>query len=131
GWPWCYVIPKTAAHPAECVQVLDYMYSPEIVGQVFCDGVLGVTNKGLDENGLCVEFTREEKAEMGDQWGALVNENVDATTYQGLWLPYSTVGSTPIFPNMPDDMTAHFEGILEGKYSETALQARTISQEYI
>ena len=131
GWPWCYVIPKTAAHPAECIQVLDYFYTPDVVAQVFCDGVLDVTNKGLNENGWCVEFTREEKAEMGERWGAMQNEVIDLTTYQGLWLPYNTVGSTPIFPNMPDDMTAHFEGILENKYSETALEARAISQEYI
>lgn len=131
GWPWCYVIPRTAEHPAECVQILDYFYSPDIVAQVFCEGVPGVTNKGLNENGWCVEFTREEKAEMGDQWANLVNEYQDVTTYQGWWLPYNTVGSTPIFPNMPDDMKAHFEEILANKYSETALEAREISQEYI
>lgn len=131
GWPWCYVIPKTAEHPAECVQVLDWFYSPEIVAQVFCEGVPGETNKGLDENGWCVEYTREEKAEMGDAYANKVQELVDITTYQGLWLPYNTVGSTPIFANFPDDIRAHFEGILQNKYSETALQAREISQEYI
>ncbi len=131
GWPWCYVIPKSAQHPAECVQVLDFFYTPDVAAQVFCEGVLGVMNKGLNENGWCVEFTREEKAEMGDRWADMGEENVDVTTYQGLWLPYSTVGSTPIFPNFPDDMRAHFEEILANKYSETALQARDISQEYI
>lgn len=131
GWPWCYVIPATAQHPAECMQILNFFYSPEVVGQVFCDGVLGVTNKGLDENGWCVEFTRAEKAEMGEKWGEMQNEVQDITIYQGLWMPYNTVGGTPIFPNLPPDMTAHFEEILTNKYSETALEARTISQEYI
>jgi ABC-type glycerol-3-phosphate transport system substrate-binding protein len=131
GWPWCYVIPKTAQYPEECVKVLDFFYTPDIVAQVFCDGVLGVTNKGLDENGWCVEFTREEKAEMGDKWAEMVNENMDVTTYQGWWLPYNTVGATPLFANFPDDIRAHFEEILKNKYSETALEARDISQEYI
>ena len=131
GWPWSYVIPKTAAHPEECIKILDFFYSPDIAAQVFCDGVLGVTNKGLNENGWCVEFTREEKAEMGDKWGEMQSEVVDINTYQGLWLPYNTVGATPIFPNFPDDIRAHFEGILENKYSPTALEARDISQEYI
>ena len=131
GWPWCYVTPKTAEYPAECVQVLDFFYQPDIAAQVFCEGVLGVTNKGLDENGWCVEFSREEKAAMGDKWADMVTENLDETQYQGLWLPYSTLGGTPIFPNFPDDMRAHFEGILADKYSETALQARDISQDYI
>jgi putative aldouronate transport system substrate-binding protein len=131
GWPWCYVIPKSAQHPAECVQVLDFFYTPEIAGQIFCEGHLGVTNKGLNENGWCVEFTREEKAEMGDDWANLQTEVLDITTFQGLWLPFNSVGGTPIFPNFPDDMRAHFEEILANKYSETALQARDISQEYI
>ncbi len=131
GWPWCYVIPKTAQHPAECVQVLDFFYQPEIAAQVFCEGVLDVQNKGLNEQGWCVEFSREEKDAMGAKWAEMSTEYADITQYQGLWLPYSTVGSTPIFPNMPDDMKAHFEEILANKYSETALEARDISQEYI
>jgi putative aldouronate transport system substrate-binding protein len=131
GWPWVYVIPKTAEHAAEAVQVLDWFYTPEIVAQVFCEGHLGETNKGLNENGWCVEFTREEKLEMGDDYANKVEQLTDITTYQGLWLPYNTVGSTPIFPNFPDDIRAHFEQILQDKYSETALEARAISQEYI
>lgn len=131
GWPWCYVVAKTAQYPEECIKVLDFTYTPEFVGQVFCDGHLGVTNKGLNENGWCVEFTREEKAEMGEEWANLVNSVTDITTYQGLWLPYNAVGGTPIFPNMPDDMRAHFEQILENKYSPEALEAREISQQYI
>jgi ABC-type glycerol-3-phosphate transport system substrate-binding protein len=131
GWPWCYVIPKSAQYPAECIQVLDYFYTPDVAAQIFCEGVLGVTNKGLNENGWCVEFSREEKAEMGAKWADMVEENLDITQYEGLWLPFNTLGRTPIFPNFPDDMRAHFEEMLANKYSETALQARDISQEYI
>jgi len=131
GWPWCYVMPKSAQYPAECVQVLDFFYTPDAAAQVFCEGVTDVTNKGLDDNGWCVEFSREEKAAMGSKWADMVTENLDITQYQGLWLPYSTLGGTPIFPNFPDDMRAHFEEQLANKFSETALEARDISQEYI
>jgi ABC-type glycerol-3-phosphate transport system substrate-binding protein len=131
GWPWCYVVPKSAEHPAECIQVLDFFYTPEIGAQILCEGVLGVTNKGLNENGWCVEFTREEKAEMGDRWAQLQEENIDITTFWGLWLPIGTLGQTPPYPHFPDDIMAHFNGMLETKYSETALEARDISQEFI
>jgi putative aldouronate transport system substrate-binding protein len=131
GWPWCYVIPKTAQYPEEVVKVLDWFYTPEVAAQVFCEGHLGETNKGLNEQGWCVEFTREEKLEMGADYANKVEELTDITTFQGLWLPYNSVGSTPIFANFPDDIRAHFEEILRNKYSETALEARDISQEFI
>ncbi|MEX1021086.1 MAG: extracellular solute-binding protein [Litorilinea sp.] len=131
GWPWCYVISRTAEHPAECVQVLDWFYTPDVVGQVFCEGHIDVTNKGLNEQGWCMEFTPEEKAEMGDEWTRLQNEVQDITTFGGLWLPYNSVGGTPLFSTLPDDMRAHFENILENKYSQNALDAQAISQEYL
>jgi hypothetical protein len=113
------------------VQVLDFFYTPEVGAQILCDGALGVTNKGLNENGWCVEFTREEKAEMGETWGQMQNEVIDITTFWGLWLPIGTLGQTPPYPNFPDDTMAHFQEMLANKYSETALEAQAISQEYI
>jgi ABC-type glycerol-3-phosphate transport system substrate-binding protein len=131
GWPWCYVIPKTAQYPAECVQVLDFFYTPEVGAQILCEGHLGVTNKGLNENGWCVEYSREEKAAMGDDWSRMQNEVQDITTFWGLWLPIGTLGTTAPYPTFPDDVMDHFQGMLANKYSETALQARELSQEYI
>jgi ABC-type glycerol-3-phosphate transport system substrate-binding protein len=131
GWPWCYVISRNAQHPAECVQVIDWFFTPDVTAQVFCEGHLGVTNKGLNEQGWCMEYTPQEKTEMGAEWTQLQNEVQDITVFQGLWLPYNSVGGTPIFSNFPDDMRAHFEEILENKYSEAALEAQAISQEYL
>lgn len=131
GWPWCYVVPKTAPYPEECIRILDWFYEPATAAQIICEGVPGVTNKGLNEQGWCVEYTPDEKAAMGDEWTSLQNEVQDITTFWGLWLPIGVLGQVQPFPTFPDDMRAHFEEMLAQKYSESALQAQQISQEYL
>ncbi len=130
GWPWTFVIPITAQWPEDCVSVIDWFFTPEIASQILCEGVLGVTNKGLNENGWCVEFTPEEKAAMGDEWTQKQNEVQDINVFWGLWLTIGTLGGTQPFPTFPPDMKKHFDDMLAAKYSENALAGRDISQEY-
>ncbi|HXF62199.1 MAG TPA: extracellular solute-binding protein [Caldilineaceae bacterium] len=131
GWPWVFVIPTTAQWPADCVRIVDYFFQPEIAAQIICDGHLGVTNKGLNEQGWCVEFSREEKAAMGEKWTDLQNQVQDITVFWGLWLPIGTLGQVEPFPTFPPDMKKHFEDMLAAKYSENALAAKEISQQYL
>jgi ABC-type glycerol-3-phosphate transport system substrate-binding protein len=131
GWPWVYVIPRTAQYPEDCVRVLNWFYTPDIAAQILCEGVLGVTNKGLNDQGWCVEYTPEEKKAMGDDWIAKENEVQDITVYTGLWLPILTLGQVLPFPTFPDDMKKHFEDMLAVKYSPAALEAKDISQQFI
>jgi ABC-type glycerol-3-phosphate transport system substrate-binding protein len=131
GWPWVFVIPTTAPYPEDCVRVVDYFYQPEISAQIICEGVPEVTNKGLNEQGWCVEYTPEEKAAMGEEWTKRQNDVANITVFWGLWLPIGVLGQITPFPNMPEDMTAHFDGILAAKYSDAALEAKAISQEFI
>ena len=130
GWPWTFVIPITAQWPEDCVSVIDWFFTPEIASQILCEGVLGVTNKGLNENGWCVEYTPEEKAAMGDEWTKKQNEVQDINVFWGLWLTIGTLGGTQPFPTFPPDMKKHFDDMLAAKYSENALAGRDISQEY-
>jgi ABC-type glycerol-3-phosphate transport system substrate-binding protein len=130
GWPWCFVIPVTSQWPEDCVRVIDWFFTPDIASQIICEGVLGVTNKGLNENGWCVEFTPEEKAAMGDEWTTRQNEVQDINVFWGLWLTIGTLGGTQPFPTFPPDMKKHFDDMLGAKYSENALAGRDISQEY-
>ena len=130
GWPWTFVIPITAQWPEDCVTVIDWFFTPEIASQILCEGVLGVTNKGLNENGWCVEYTPEEKAAMGDEWTQKQNEVQDINVFWGLWLTIGTLGGTQPFPTFPPDMKKHFDDMLAAKYSENALAGRDISQEY-
>ena len=130
GWPWTFVIPITAQWPEDCVKVIDWFFTPEIASQILCEGVLGVTNKGLNENGWCVEYTPEEKAAMGDEWTKKQNEVQDINVFWGLWLTIGTLGGTQPFPTFPPDMKKHFDDMLAAKYSENALAGRDISQEY-
>ncbi len=130
GWPWTFVIPITAQWPEDCVTVIDWFFTPEIASQILCEGVLGVTNKGLNENGWCVEYTPEEKAAMGDEWTKKQNEVQDINVFWGLWLTIGTLGGTQPFPTFPPDMKKHFDDMLAAKYSENALAGRDISQEY-
>ena len=130
GWPWTFVIPITAQWPEDCVSVIDWFFTPEIASQILCEGVLGVTNKGLNENGWCVEYTPEEKTAMGDEWTKMQNEVQDINVFWGLWLTIGTLGGTQPFPTFPPDMKKHFDDMLAAKYSENALAGRDISQEY-
>jgi ABC-type glycerol-3-phosphate transport system substrate-binding protein len=131
GWPWTFVLSVNAKYPADCVTIVNWFYQPEQTAQIFCEGVPEVTNKGFNDKGWCVEFSREEKAAMGEDWTNKQNEVQDITVFWGLWLPIGTLGGTDILPNMPDDMKQHFQDMLAQKYSETALEAKAISQEYI
>ncbi|MBV7332722.1 extracellular solute-binding protein [Chloroflexi bacterium TSY] len=131
GWPWCYVISANAEWPEDCVRVLDWFYEPETAAQIICEGHLGVTNKGLNEQGWCVEFSREEKAVMGEEWTNLQDETREVTTFWGLWLPIGVLGQVEPFPTFPADMKAHFDEMLANKYSENALAAKAIADEYI
>ncbi|MXY93225.1 MAG: extracellular solute-binding protein [Caldilineaceae bacterium SB0670_bin_27] len=130
GWPWTFVIPITAQWPEDCVSVIDWFFTPDVASQILCEGVLGVTNKGLNENGWCVEYTPEEKAAMGDEWTQKQNEVQDINVFWGLWLTIGTLGGTQPFPTFPPDMKKHFDDMLAAKYSENALAGRDISQEY-
>lgn len=131
GWPWVYVMPKTAQYQAKAVEVLNWFYTPEVAAQILCDGVLGVTNKGLNEKGWCVEYTPAEKEEMGAEWAEKQNSVEDIAIYGGLWLPYLFLGQTAPFDTFPDDMRQHFDDMLAAKYSPAALEAEAISQEFI
>jgi len=131
GWPWVYVMPKTAKNPDKVMQVLDWFYTPDVAAQIICEGVLGVTNKGLDDKGWCQEYTPAEKEAMGADWAKKQDSVKDIEQYAGLWLPFLYVGQTPIFSTMPDDMKKHFEDIVAAKYSAASLEARDISQKYI
>jgi ABC-type glycerol-3-phosphate transport system substrate-binding protein len=131
GWPWVYVMPKTAKNPDRVMQVLDWFYTPDVAAQIICEGVLNVTNKGLNDKGWCEEFTPAEKEAMGADWAAKQDSVKDIEQYAGLWLPFLYVGQTPIFSTMPDDMKKHFEDIVAAKYSPASLEARDISQKYI
>jgi ABC-type glycerol-3-phosphate transport system substrate-binding protein len=131
GWPWVYVIPKSAAFPEDCVRVIDFFFKPEIGAQILCEGQLGVTNKGLNTQGWCEEFSRAERLAMGEKWNQLQVEAQPYATFFGLWMPMSWIGTTAPYPHMPEAMQAHFEQILANKYSEAALNARGIAQEYL
>ncbi|MEZ4866077.1 MAG: extracellular solute-binding protein [Caldilineaceae bacterium] len=131
GWPWVFVTPKSAPYPEDCVKVIDYFFRPEIAAQIICDGVLDVTNKGLNDQGWCVEYTPQEKEAMGKEWDDKLNSVQDISVFWGLWLPIGTLGQVQPFPTFPPDMKQHFEEMLANKYSETALQAKDISQQYI
>ena len=127
GWPWCFVIAKDAPYPEDAMRIVDWMFMPEIAAQIVCEGVLDVTNKGLNENGWCMEFTPQEKEEMGDEWINLTNSVQDQNVYGGVWSPIGQVDS--LFETMPDDMKAHFDEIIRNKYSPMALEMRTFTQE--
>ena len=114
----------------EC-RVIDWFFTPDIASQIICEGVLGATNKGLNENGWCVEYTPAEKKAMGDEWSQKQNEVQDISVFWGLWLTIGTLGGVQPFPTFPPDMKKHFEDMLAAKYSEEALAAQVISQEYL
>ena len=127
GWPWCYVISKNAPFPEDAMSIVNWLFTPEIAAQTICEGVLDVTNKGLNEQGWCMEFTPAEKEEMGDQWTELTNSVQDINVYGGLWSPTGQVDS--LFNTFPEDMKAHFDEIIANKYSPMALEMRTYTQE--
>jgi putative aldouronate transport system substrate-binding protein len=131
GWPWCYVISRNAHYAEDCARVIDWFFTPEVGAQILCEGHLGVTNKGLNEKGWCVEYSREEKAAMGADWTARQDEVRDITLYFGLWLPIGILGHTLPYPTMPDAMKKHFEDMLDAKFSKNALAANAISQQYL
>jgi putative aldouronate transport system substrate-binding protein len=127
GWPWSYVISKNAPYPADAMNIVDWMFTPDIASQIVCDGVLGVTNKGLDDNNWCVEFTPQEQKDMGDKWIELTNSVQDQSVYGGVWSPIGQVDS--LYNTFPPEMKAHFDEITKNKYSEMALQMRTFTQD--
>lgn len=127
GWPWCYVISKNAPFPEDAMSIVDWMYTPEYAAQIVCEGVLGVTNKGLNENGWCMEFTPAEKEEMGDKWTELTNSVQDQNVFGGVWSPIGQVDS--LYATFPDDMKAHFDEITANKFSPMALEMKTLTQD--
>lgn len=127
GWPWVYVISANAPFPEDAMSIVNWMYTPEIASQIVCEGVLDVTNKGLNENGWCMEFTPAEKEAMGEEWTTLTNSVQDQNVYGGLWSPIGQVDS--LYETFPDDMRAHFDSITENKFSPMALEMRTYTQE--
>ncbi|MDE0464126.1 MAG: hypothetical protein OXH93_17030 [Caldilineaceae bacterium] len=68
---------------------------------------------------------------MGDEWSQKQNEVQDINVFWGLWLTIGTLGGVQPFPTFPPDMKKHFEDMLAAKYSEEALAAQVISQEYL
>lgn len=129
GWPWCYVISKDAPYPEDCMKIVDWMFTPEIAAQIVCDGHLGVTNKGLNEQGWCMEFTPAEKEAMGKEWTDKTNEVQEITIFGGLWTPLGQVES--LFNTFPADMKQHFDDLIAAKFSPAALEGREIAKEYV
>ena len=129
GWPWCYVISKQASAPEDAMRIVDWMFTPEIAAQIVCDGHVGVTNKGINEQGWCVEYTPQEKEAMGKEWTDKVNQVQEITVFGGLWSPLGQVDS--LFDTFPSGMKQHFNDMIAAKYSPAALEARTISKEYV
>jgi ABC-type glycerol-3-phosphate transport system substrate-binding protein len=132
GFPWVYVIPRTCEHPEIATQIIDWFMAPEQAARFTCEGEIGYTLKGLNDQGWCEEYTLEEKREMGDEWSERVNDAQDIVAYGGVWLP---LGGTAIRPwlleTMPPDMQEHFENILENRYSDNALEAQEYAEEYM
>jgi ABC-type glycerol-3-phosphate transport system substrate-binding protein len=119
GYPWGYVVSKKSKYPAEVIQVLDYIYSPEVAHTLLCAGVLGITNKGLNEKGWVEEYTTEEQVAMGDAW----TKKTEEANGIGFWTGIHDGALRPwLLKAFPDDMREHYEGVLARRYSEEALE---------
>lgn len=132
GFPWTYVIPKKSQNPEAAMRIIDWFFIPQNAARFTCEGELGITNKGVNDKGWCMEYTPTEKRAMGEEWTNRVNQAKDISAYGGLWTPFGAEAVRPWLLNtMPDDMKAHFEGILKGRYSEVARQGMNYAAKYV
>jgi ABC-type glycerol-3-phosphate transport system substrate-binding protein len=132
GFPWVYVIPKKSQAAEAAVRIVDWFFQPAQVATFVCDGEPGITNKGYNEKGWCVEFTPAEKAAMGADWNERNNRAQDIQVYSGVWTPILGNSLRPWLLNtLPADMKAHFEGVLKARYSPTALQGMDYAMKYV
>ncbi len=127
GFPWGYVVSESCETPEDVIRILDYIFSPEIVGTLICEGVNGITNKGLNEKGWVDEFTTEESLAMGDEW----KERQARATGIGLWTGIHQGALRPwLLRTFPDDMRKHFESVLARRYSPEALKGMEYCLKY-
>lgn len=132
GFPWVYVIPRTAEHPEVAMQILDWFMEPQQAARFTCDGALGYTLKGLTDEGWCEEYTLEEKRAMGDEWTERVNDAQDVSAYGGLWLPLGGTAVRPwLLDTMPTEMRQHFEKLHDARYSDAALDGKDYAEQFM
>lgn len=86
GFPWCYCISRKCKYPEDIIRIIDFVFTPEIAAQTICDGYPGMSNRGLNERGWCVEYTLKEKEAMGREWLAKSQAVPDPGT-GGFWMP--------------------------------------------
>jgi len=129
GWPWCYVLSKKCQFPEDAVRLINWFFIPEILGKTICAGELSITNKGLNDKGWCDEYTLDEIAKMGQEYADKEKAMTDQTSFGGIW---TTVGFVPpVLDHLPADMKAHFEGILQKRYSAAALEGMKYAGQYL
>jgi len=68
GWPWCFVLNVKCKFPEAATRMVNWFFLPEVLGKTMCQGELGITNKGLNDQGFCDEWTPAERVEMGDAY---------------------------------------------------------------
>lgn len=132
GFPWVYVTPKTSQVPELAVQIIDWFFQPTQVAKFACEGEPGITNKGYNENGWCVEYTPAEKIAMGAEWNDRNTRAQDIQVYNGVWMPIAGNSLRPwLLDTLPPDMKAHFEGVIKARYSPAALQGMDHAMKFV
>src|SRR5262249_10343793 len=132
GLPWVFVIPKKSQVPELAVRIIDWFFEPPQVAKFVCDGEPGITNKGLNDKGWCVEFTPAEKKAMGAEWNDRNNRAQDIQVFNGVWTPILANSLRPYLLNtLPSDMKTHFEGVLKARYSPEALKGMEYAVKYV
>jgi ABC-type glycerol-3-phosphate transport system substrate-binding protein len=123
GFPWVFVMPKKTQVAELGVRMINWFFEPPQVAKFVCDGEPGLTNKGYNDKGWCVEYTPAEKKAMGAEWTDRNNKAQDIQVYSGVWTPILGNSLRPWLLNtLPADMKTHFEGVLKARYSPGALQ---------
>ena len=123
GFPWVYVMPKKTQVAELGVRMVNWFFEPPQVARFVCDGEPGLTNKGFNDKGWCVEYTPAEKKAMGAEWNDRNNRAQDIQVFNGVWTPILGNAVRPWLLNtLPADMKTHFDGVLKARYSPGALQ---------
>ena len=123
GFPWVFVMPKKTQVAELGVRMINWFFEPPQVARYICAGEPGLTNKGFNDKGFCVEYTPAEKKAMGAEWADRNNKAQDIQVFNGVWTPILGNAIRPWLLNtLPGDMRAHFEGVLKARYSPGALQ---------
>jgi ABC-type glycerol-3-phosphate transport system substrate-binding protein len=123
GFPWVFVMPKKTQVAELGVRMVNWFFEPPQVARYVCDGEPGLTNKGFNDKGWCVEYTPAEKKAMGAEWADRNNKAQDIQVFNGVWTPILGNAVRPWLLNtLPADMKTHFDGVLKARYSPGALQ---------